>query len=254
MLRLFDIRKSFPRDGSPLHVLSGIDLKVHRGEFISVLGPSGCGKTTLLNIISGIIPLDEGRILIDGQKLPSGRGHVAYMQQNDLLLPWRTALENAILSPELRKGDKKRACRAAERLFSQFGLEGFEDRYPAELSGGMKQRVALIRTLLTEKEILLLDEPFGSLDAMTRGVLHHYLLRVWEDFGKTIIFVTHDLEEALILSNRVYLLTGRPAQVKAVLDVPLPRPRERTGPEFVSLERKLEHLIQEELHEVFPTS
>lgn len=250
MLKLSEIRKSFPRDGSPLPVLAGIDLEVERGEFVSVLGPSGCGKTTLLSIISGIIPADGGRIFIKGRKLPSGRGYVAYMQQNDLLLPWRTALENALLGPELR-GDKGRTRHEAEQLFSQFGLEGFEDCYPAELSGEMRQRVALIRTLLTEKEVFLLDEPFGSLDAMTRTVLHRYLLQVWEEFQKTVLFVTHDLEEALVLSNRVYLFTSRPAEVKAALDVPLPRPRERTGPELTSLERKLEQLIQEELHEAF---
>lgn len=250
MLRLSGISKSFPRDGAPLPVLAGIDLQARRGEFVAVLGPSGCGKTTLLNIISGLIPLDEGRILIDGQEVASGRGHVTYQQQNDLLLPWRTARENALLGPEL-SGDKRRARREAERLFLQFGLAGFEKCYPAELSGGMRQRVALIRTLLTQKELLLLDEPFGSLDAMTRGVLHRYVLQVFEDFRRTIIFVTHDLEEALLLSDRVYLLTSRPAEVKAVLAVPLPRPRERTDPGFIKLERELDRLVQEELHEAF---
>lgn len=248
MLKLSEIRKSFSRKGQPLPVLAGIDLEAGRGEFVSVLGPSGCGKTTLLNIIAGLISPDSGEIYIDDRELSSGRGYVAYQQQNDLLLPWRTALENALLGPELR-GDKKGACRAAEQLFRQFGLAGFEDRYPAELSGGMRQRVALIRTLLTEREILLLDEPFGSLDAMTRGILHCYLLRVWEDFGKTIVFVTHDLEEALLLSDRIYLFTSRPAEVKAILEVSLPRPRERTDPRFIMVQRGLEDLVQEELHE-----
>lgn len=251
MLKLSGIWKSFPRDGLPLPVLAGIDLEVERRGFAAVLGPSGCGKSTLLNIVSGTVTPDSGSILIDGRAVQSGRGRVAYMQQNDLLLPWRTAVENAILGPELRRADRREARKGAEGLFHRFGLGSFEGCYPAELSGGMRQRVALIRTLLTQKEILLLDEPFGSLDAMTRRVLHRYLLQVFEEFGKTIVFVTHDLEEALLLADRVYLLTSRPARVKSILNVPLAQPRERTDPEFVGLERDLEHLVQEELHEAF---
>ncbi len=247
MLRLSAIEKSFLRNGLPLQVLAGLDLEVREGEFVSLLGPSGCGKTTLLNIIAGLIRPDSGRIFLDGREVSSCLGHVAYMQQDDLLLPWRTALENALLGPELKGADRRRARHEAEGLFHRFGLEGFEDHYPAELSGGMRQRVALIRTLLTGKELFLLDEPFGSLDALTRGVLHRYLLGVWEEFEKTSLFVTHDLEEALLLSDRVYLLTARPARVKAVLEVPFPRPRERADPGFIRLERELEHLVQEEL-------
>lgn len=248
MLKLSAIEKGFLRNGLPLPVLAGLDLEVKRGDFISLLGPSGCGKTTLLNIIAGLIRADSGRIFIKDREAASGRGHVAYMQQDDLLLPWRTALENALLGPELRGADRLRARHEAEGLFHRFGLEGFEDHYPAELSGGMRQRVALIRTLLTGKELLLLDEPFGSLDAMTRSVLHRYLLGVWEEFEKTILFVTHDLEEALVLADRVYLLTARPAKVKEILEVQLTRPRERADPGFIRLERELERLVQEELH------
>lgn len=250
MLRLSAIEKGFLRDGRPLRVLAGLDLEVGAGEFVSLLGPSGCGKTTLLNIIAGLIRPDSGRIFLNGREVPSCRGHAAYMQQDDLLLPWRTALENAILGPELKGADRTRARHEAEGLFHRFGLEGFADHYPAELSGGMRQRVALIRTLLTGKELLLLDEPFGSLDALTRSVLHRYLLGVFEEFEKTVLFVTHDLEEALVLSDRVYLLTARPAKVKAVLKVPLPRPRKRADPGLLRLERELEQLVQEELHAV----
>lgn len=248
MLRLSKIEKGFLRNGLPLPVLAGLDLEVREGEFASLLGPSGCGKTTLLNIIAGLIRPDSGRIFLNGREVESCRGYVAYMQQDDLLLPWRTALENAILGPELRGADRTRPLKEAESLFHRFGLEGFEKHYPAELSGGMRQRVALIRTLLTGKELFLLDEPFGSLDALTRGVLHRYLLGVFEEFDKTILFVTHDLAEALLLSDRIYLLTARPARVKAVLEVPLPRPRERADPQFIRLERDLERLVQEELH------
>ncbi len=252
MLELASIKKGFTRDGFRLEVLAGIDLEVRQGEFVSLLGPSGCGKTTLLNIISGLIPADSGRIILRGREVESCLGEVAYMQQNDLLLPWRTALANAILGPELRGVRRREAQERARALFAEFGLAGFEHRYPAELSGGMRQRIALIRTLLTEKELLLLDEPFGSLDAMTRGVLHLYLLRVWKEYEKTILFVTHDLEEALALSDRIYLLTSRPARVKAVLEVPLPRPRDRSDRQLVLLERELTRLVQEEIHEAFP--
>jgi len=231
--------------------LASIDLELDRGEFVSVLGPSGCGKTTLLNIISGLFKPEAGKLYLNGEEVANGQGQVAYMQQKDLLLPWRTALDNAALGLELQGTSKEVSRQEARELFERFGLRGFERRYPQELSGGMRQRVALIRTLLTKKELLLLDEPFGSLDAMTRSVLHSSLLQLWQDFKKTILFVTHDLEEAILLSDRIYVFTARPAQVKAIIEVPLPRPRQSTAMDFIKFKSQLLELVQEEIHEIF---
>jgi len=253
-LRLVGIEKRFPLDGALLPVLDGVSLEVHQGEFLGLIGSSGCGKTTLFNVLSGLIPADNGAIYLDGQSLPNLRGHVAYMQQKDLLFPWRTVLENAILGPELAGRPKRAALQEARELLRRFGLGGFERAYPAELSGGMRQRVALARTFLCHKEILLLDEPFGALDAMTRRSLHRWLLRAWEEFKPTILFVTHDIEEALSLADRVAVLSARPAHVKEVVAVDLPRPREPTTPGFVELKgwlwRLLEEEMEEALHEV----
>lgn len=253
-LRLFQISKSFSRDGRPLPVLDSVDLEVGVGELVAIIGPSGCGKTTLLHIVAGLTPLDAGEIHLNGTDVSDGRRHVAYMQQKDLLLPWRTALGNALLGPEIAGEDLQSAEREARQLFAEFGLAGFERVYPAQLSGGMRQRVALIRTLLCRKEVLLLDEPFGALDALTRSQLHEWLLRAWQRFHQTMLFITHDVEEALILADRVYVLSERPAHVKAVAEVPLPRPRQTTAPGFVSLKAALLQWLQKESRDEAPHS
>jgi ABC-type nitrate/sulfonate/bicarbonate transport system ATPase subunit len=240
-LRLAQISKSFVRDGLPLPVLDKIDLEVQHGELVALIGPSGCGKTTLLHIIAGLIRPDSGRILLNGTPVSDCRRHVAYMQQKDLLLPWRTALANALLGPEIVGEDGEHAEQRARRLFEEFGLAGFEGVYPAQLSAGMRQRVALIRTLLSHREILLLDEPFGALDALTRSELHDWLLKAWGRFPQTTLFVTHDVEEALKLADRIYLLSERPARVRAVFGVSLERPRDPTHPDFVTLKATLLH-------------
>ena len=237
-LKLVQISKSFSRDGLRLPVLDKIDLEVRAGELVALIGPSGCGKTTLLHIIAGVIAPDSGTIYVNGSPI-AGNRQVAYMQQKDLLLPWRTALANAILGPEIAGGDLKEAEECARQLFAEFGLMGFERAYPAQLSAGMRQRVALIRTLLSRKEMLLLDEPFGALDALTRSELHEWLLKAWERSPQTTLFVTHDVEEALKLADRVYVLSGRPARVKALITVSLGRPRDPTHPEFVALKAEL---------------
>jgi ABC-type nitrate/sulfonate/bicarbonate transport system ATPase subunit len=170
------------------------------------------------------------------------------MQQKDLLLPWRRALDNAALSLEVQGLSRETARLRAHELFEKFGLGGFERKYPQELSGGMRQRVALIRTLLSQKEIMLLDEPFGSLDSMTRGVLHKFLLDIWKGFRRTVLFVTHDLEEAISLSDRIYVLTARPSKVKEVVEVPLPRPRQPTDEGFIKIKGRLLELIEGEVH------
>ena len=246
-LRLEGIEKRFTLDGAVLPVLAGVSFEVYRGELLSLIGPSGCGKTTLFNILSGLVPADGGAIYFEGELLPDIRGHVAYMQQKDLLLPWRTVLENAILGLELQGRPKGAARREARELLERFGLRGFEGAYPGELSGGMRQRVALARTFLCHKKILLLDEPFGALDALTRHSLHRWLLEAWEEFSSTILFVTHDIEEVLSLADRVVVLSARPAHVREVIAVGLPRPREPTSPRFVELKGRLWQLLREEI-------
>jgi ABC-type nitrate/sulfonate/bicarbonate transport system ATPase subunit len=237
-LKLEQISKGFTRDGAPLPVLDKIDLEVQHGELVALVGPSGCGKTTLLHIIAGLISPDSGMIYLNGALVTTG-GHIAYMQQKDLLLPWRTALTNTLLGPEIAGEDLQEAEARARQLFAEFGLAGFENLYPAQLSAGMRQRVALIRTLLSHREILLLDEPFGALDALTRSELHQWLLQARERFPQTTLFVTHDVEEALTLADRVYVLSGRPAHVKAVITVSLQRPRDPTHSDFVALKAEL---------------
>jgi ABC-type nitrate/sulfonate/bicarbonate transport system ATPase subunit len=234
-IKLSEITKSF----GALLVLNGVSIEARSAELIALIGPSGCGKTTLLHIIAGLVPPDSGAIYLNDVLVPNARSHVAYMQQKDLLLPWRTALKNALLGPEIAGEDLRRAEAYARQLFEEFGLAGFEDTYPVQLSAGMRQRVALIRTLLSQREILLLDEPFGALDALTRAELLEWLLRAWEKSPQTTLFVTHDVEEALTLADRVYVLSGRPAHVKAVITVSLQRPRDPTHSDFVALKAEL---------------
>lgn len=243
-LKLVQISKSFVRDGVPLPVIDKIDLEVQRGELVALIGPSGCGKTTLLHIIAGLIPPDSGRICLNGAPVSDCRRHVAYMQQKDLLLPWRSALTNTLLGPEIAREDLKQAEARARHLFEEFGLAGFEGVYPAQLSAGMRQRVALIRTLLTQREIVLLDEPFGALDALTRSELHDWLFKAWEHFSQTALFVTHDVEEALKLADRVYILSERPARVKAVFPLSLARPRDPTDADFVCVKAEVLRVLR----------
>ena len=224
-IELDGIGQDFSLHGDPLPVLRGVDLRVHHGEFVSIIGPSGCGKSTLLNLIAGLEEPTQGRIFTDGRQVARRLGSVGYMHQKDLLLPWRSVLDNAILGPELRGRPRSQARSTALDLMRPFGLEGFEKSYPAHLSGGMRQRVAFLRTVLADQEIILLDEPFGALDALTRASMQEWLLGLWESWNKTVVLVTHDVEEAVLLSDRVYVLTPRPGRIKATLSVELPRPR-----------------------------
>jgi ABC-type nitrate/sulfonate/bicarbonate transport system ATPase subunit len=239
---LEDIEKSYMVDGEPLPVLGGVSAAVGEGEFVSLIGPSGCGKSTLFNIICGLTGPDRGRVVLGGKTGARAGEVVSYMPQKDLLLPWRTVLDNVILAREVAGENRETARREARELMPLFGLAGFENSYPAELSGGMRQRAALMRAVLARRRVLLLDEPFGALDAITRTRMQQWLLEVWDKFRQAVFFVTHDIDEALILSDRVYVLTPRPARVRLHLEVGLPRPRRAetlTDPRFLALKRQI---------------
>jgi len=235
-------------------VLDNINLEVAAGEFVSLIGPSGSGKSTLLHIVSGVDEPTSGTIAIgsgSGSGSAAGRlGASGYVMQRPLLLPWKTVRENIMLGPVLRHHPATAAAREAERLLKDFGLDAYAGAYPATLSGGMAQRVALLRTIMAGKDFLLLDEPFGALDALTRQTMQLWLLDVWSRFGSTVVCVTHDIREAILLSDKVYVLNGRPATIVSGVEIDLPRPRRRehlARREIVLLEKKLEDLlIQEE--------
>ena len=224
-IKLKSIHKSFEVDGKNKLVLDGIDLDVMEGEFVSIVGPSGCGKTTLLNIIAGLEVQDKGSIKLKGVSTNKRLGKIGYMQQKDLLFPWRSVLDNTILGLELRGISRNNARQKALALIDTFGLKGFENQYPFVLSGGMRQRAAFLRTILLERDTLLLDEPFGSLDALTRVRMQEWLVGLWRTLKKTIVLVTHDVDEAIITSDRVFVLTSRPTNVRTAVNINLSRPR-----------------------------
>jgi ABC-type nitrate/sulfonate/bicarbonate transport system ATPase subunit len=248
-IELRDVHKSFRVDGRVVSALDGVNLRAAEGEFVTLIGPSGCGKSTVLNVICGLMQPDSGEVLFDGRSVSQRTGMVGYMLQKDLLLPWRKVLDNVILGPEISGQDRRDARGEAMRLVPLFGLEGFENSYPATLSGGMRQRAALLRTFLCRRKVMLLDEPFGALDALTRRGLQQWLLGVWERFRQTILFVTHDVDEAIYLADRVYVMTPRPGRAKLEVAVPLPRPRQRdmiTSPGFMELKEQLLGSLEEQ--------
>ena len=243
------VSKSFGEKGRSVQALHGVNLHARDAEFVTLIGPSGCGKSTLFNVISGVESPDEGRVYVNGVEATNQVGLVGHMPQNDLLLPWRTVLDNSILGMEVARVSKGEARERALPLLAEFGLAGFEHAYPYALSGGMRQRAAFLRTVLFQKEIMLLDEPFGALDALTRATMQEWLLGVWEKLGKTIVFVTHDVDEAVLLADRVYVMTARPGQIKMELAIDLPRPRHYdmvTSEGFLGHKRTLLKALQEE--------
>ena len=232
-------------------MLDDLNFSVEDRAFVALLGPSGCGKSTLFNIISGLLTPDTGEVYLNGRRINGNTGDFAYMQQKDLLLPWRTVLKNVLVGPEIQGAPLDTAKTEAKQRLTQLGLSGFENNYPMQLSGGMRQRVALVRTLLFRKEFLLLDEPFGALDAMTRTVMQSILLDIWAEARQTVLLITHDIEEALLLADKIYVLTARPAKLKAAVPVPLSRPRNITDPALIRLKSELLALLQIEMSRVF---
>ncbi|NKY54733.1 ABC transporter ATP-binding protein [Nocardia flavorosea] len=222
-------------------VLAGVSFTAQPGEFVSVIGPSGCGKSTLFNTLAGLETPDSGRIGFGDETRPAA-AHCAYMPQKDLLFPWRTVLDNTVLGLQVHGIAKAEARRRALELFDAFGLSGFEDARPSQLSGGMRQRAALLRTVVQDRELLLLDEPFGALDSLTRTEMQAWLQDVWQRYRWMVLMITHDIREAVYLSDRVVVLSARPATVCREVRVDLPRPRTLsmiTAPEFAALEQEL---------------
>ena len=208
-----------------VETLADVDFTVRRGEFVTVVGPSGCGKSTLFNLAAGLIAPTRGRVEINGYELKVKNPHVAYMFQQPALLAWRSVIDNVIFGAELLGESKADARARAITSMETFGLQGFERRMPWELSGGMRQRVALLRTYMTERELLLLDEPFGALDALTRLQMQQFLLDTWERDQRTVLFITHDVDEAVLLGDRVVILSSRPASVVDEVRIDMSRPR-----------------------------
>jgi NitT/TauT family transport system ATP-binding protein len=218
-------QKTVKQSTAEIKALAEVNFSVRENEFISIIGPSGCGKTTLLKMIDGLIPCDRGEIVINGKKVSAPGPDRALVFQTFALLPWRTVLANVEFSLELRQIPKAKRTDIARNYLKRVGLDEFENHYPHELSGGMQQRAGLARALAVNPMILLMDEPFGSVDAQTRQLLQEELLDLWQREQKTVVFVTHSMDEAVYLSDRVVVMTPRPGKVAEVLDVPLPRPR-----------------------------
>jgi len=241
-IELRHISKTFSGVDHVVPALEDISFKVMPGEFVTIIGASGSGKSTLFNLCVGLLEPDEGEILIDGEKPENRAGMLGYMPQHDLLLPWRSVLNNVLIPLEIQGTRQRESQQKALEMLPHFGLETFENEYPSALSGGMRQRAALLRTWLTGRSTLCLDEPFGALDALTRKQLQNWLLRVWHEYERTVLFITHDVEEAVYLADRVIVLTSRPGKIKRELKIDLPRPRRHsmiTEPEYGKLVREL---------------
>ena len=241
------VSKSFNDAGPALH---GVNLKLAANSFTCLLGPSGCGKSTLLNMIAGFLHPTTGRVAVDGIDVNGPGADRGVVFQEYALFPWRTAAQNVAFGPMLKRLPKPQQLETAQRYLALVGLAGHGAKYPSELSGGMKQRVAIARALANAPSVLLMDEPFGALDAQTREVLQEELLRIWQQERKTVVFVTHSISESVFLSDRVVVMATRPGAVKEVIDIPLPHPRDRSSPEFVALEKHLKRLVREEVEKL----
>ena len=242
LLELKNISHAYHTRGGETTALSNLSFQVFPGEFLALIGPSGCGKTTVLSIIAGLIPAESGEVLFKGKPMPKQNKELGYMLQKDLLLPFRKVADNVALPLELAGTDRKTARAEAMRYFEQFGLQGTEDRYPAQLSGGMRQRAALLRTYLFGKSVALLDEPFSALDTITKSAIHRWYLDVMEQIHLSTLFITHDIDEAILLSDRIYILSGRPGHITDEIHINVPKPRAgdfTLTPEFLAYKRQI---------------
>ncbi len=239
-----------PRSGGRLLALDNVNLSIEEGEFVSIVGPSGCGKTTFINIADGLLQATNGRIELDGKVVQKPGTDRAMVFQDPCLLPWRTVLKNVIYGLEVRGQDGPEGKQRARRFVDLVGLSGFEDHYPHELSGGMQQRVNLARALTVDPDVLIMDEPFAALDAQTREIMQQELLRIWREAKKTVLFITHQINEAIYLADRVIIFSARPGKVKDVVRVELPRPRllsVKREKKFLEYEDKVWTLIEDEV-------
>jgi sulfonate transport system ATP-binding protein len=249
-IRVEALHKRFQLKDREVVALGEVSFEVRDHEFVSLIGPSGCGKSTVLNIAAGLMHPSSGNVYIDGERVTRPLDKVGYIFQKDTTFPWSTVEDNIGMGLAYRRVPAEERRRRVAEMVRMAKLEGFEKAYPSMLSGGMRQRVALMRSFIVEPEVLMMDEPFGALDTHTRLNLHGELLALWERTRQVILFVTHDLSEAITLSDRIILLSHRPSRVKAVVDVPLPRPRDvitlRESPEYLEIYRELWHLLGEE--------
>lgn len=247
VVQLQNVSKGFQKEnGDSVVALKNINLEIQDKEFLCILGPSGCGKTTLLRIIAGLESPTSGEILVSGEPVIGPNPRIGMVFQEYSLFPWRTVIQNIEFGPEMKGIGHVERLKRADHYLTLVGLEQFRDSYPAELSGGMRQRVAIARALTNEPEVLLMDEPFGALDAQTRNQMQKELLRIWEQTRKTVVFVTHSVDEAVYLGDRIAVLTRRPGAVREILPVIHCRPRERTCAESVALRKHVLDLITEE--------
>jgi len=236
------VGKTYRRAGRETHALESIDLAIRSGEFLAIVGPSGCGKSTLLRIVAGLVGASRGDVRVEGTRVDRPQTNLGIVFQSPVLLDWRTALDNVLVQVELRSLDPKAYRDNALRLLDQIGLKDFADRYPYELSGGMRQRVAIARALIHDAPLLLMDEPFGALDALTREQMRLDLEALWLATHKTVMFITHSIDEAVLLADRVVVMSPRPGRIERTIDIPLPRPRglaARREPEFVRITEEI---------------
>lgn len=245
-IKIENLSKTFIRDDVKTEVLNNFSLDIKKGELISIVGPSGCGKTTLLKLIAGLIPATSGGIYIGGNKCDKPGPDRGFVFQDFALFPWRSVRKNVEFGLEIEKISKQERRERVDKYLKIVGLEKFADSRIHELSGGMKQRVALARAMITNPEVILMDEPFGALDAQTRNYMQANLLRVMEKTDQTIVFITHSVDEAVFISDRIVVLTKRPAKIKAIVDIPWPRPRDRSSAEFAKLRKDILLKLEEE--------
>ncbi|WP_372396008.1 ABC transporter ATP-binding protein [Azospirillum sp. HJ39] len=245
-IRIRGVEKTFAVGTQKIVALQDIDLDIRKGEFVCLLGPSGCGKSTLLNAVAGFQPPTKGTVAVDGRTIAAPGPDRGMVFQEYALFPWMTVAQNVAFGLEIKGLSKPEIARTVERLLEKLHLQDFRNRFPKDLSGGMRQRVAIARVLALDSPILLMDEPFGALDALTRRTLQDELLRIWEEVGKTILFVTHSIEESIYLADRIVVMTYRPGTVKRDVLVDMPRPRDGSAPEFNRLKRELSQMVMEE--------
>ncbi len=239
VLTIYDLTKTFPMDEQELVAIKDFNLEVKRGEFVCLVGPSGCGKTTLLRIIAGLGMPTSGQMLLENEPIKGAGSDRGMVFQEFALFPWRTVRRNIEFGLELKEVSKEKRREISQKYIDLVGLEGFEDSHPYELSGGMKQRVGIARALANEPSILLMDEPFGALDAQTRNQMQKELLRIWEETGKTIVFVTHSVDEAVFLSDRIIVMSPRPGTVTDKFEIEIKRPRDRASMDFISIRKEI---------------